>query len=205
MQEYAHIDSIYKRSPDTNRFILGQFSKPEFEFLKDLPWVGTEKVDGMNIRVMWKGGEVSFGGKSDRANIPGNLVKHLLATYTTERMTEAFGAEDICLYGEGFGAGIQKAGKFYGPNQSFVLFDAKVGEWWLQRSSLEDIAEKLSIPIVPILYTGPLMAAVDIIADGVQSTWGEFPAEGLVLKPAIDLADRAGRRIIVKVKTKDFQ
>jgi len=43
-----------------------------------------------------------------------------------------------------------------------------------------------------------------MIKKGVKSQWGDFLAEGLVLKPKIELKDRAGKRIVTKIKHKDF-
>jgi hypothetical protein len=37
------------------------------------------------------------------------------------------------------------------------------------------------------------------------SRWGEFEAEGLVARPEVELFDRAGHRIITKIKAKDLK
>ena len=52
MKEYHKIQTIFKRDPE-NKFktlIYGEFSLPEFEYLKNNTWIFTEKVDGTNIR-----------------------------------------------------------------------------------------------------------------------------------------------------------
>jgi len=42
--------------------------------------------------------------------------------------------------------------------------------------------------------------------DHGKSTWGDFIAEGLVLRPEVDLFAESGKkRIITKVKYKDFR
>ena len=47
--EYPKINSLYKRDPEKgNNIILGDFSLPEFFYLKDLLWECTEKIDGTN-------------------------------------------------------------------------------------------------------------------------------------------------------------
>ena len=111
MNTYHKIQTVFKRDPDNNYKTLleRQFSRPEFEYLADCVWVFTEKVDGTNIRVMWDGVKVIFGGKTDNAQLHAQLVQHLRDTFTEDLMMEAFGAEgNVCLYGEGYGAGIQK-------------------------------------------------------------------------------------------------
>ncbi len=56
MNEYHKIQSIYLRDPETKhkRFLIGQWTLPEFEYLADNEWSFTEKVDGTNIRIYWR-------------------------------------------------------------------------------------------------------------------------------------------------------
>lgn len=37
------------------------------------------------------------------------------------------------------------------PDQDFVLFDICVGDWWLQRADVEDVAMRLGLDIVPVI------------------------------------------------------
>ncbi len=92
----------------------------------------------------------------------------------------------ITLYGEGYGGGIQKGGGEYtsktkGGAVSFRLFDVLVGENWLRRSDVEDVAEKLGIkcaplipPPAPIAY-GPDPASPRINLGGVTVTLEKQP------------------------------
>jgi hypothetical protein len=110
----------------------------------------------------------------------------------------------ICLYGEGYGAKIQKGG-LYRPDQSFVLFDVWINGWWLKRKDVHDIAAKLNIDRVPIIGTGTLQAMEHMVRQGFNSQWGPFPAEGIVARPAVELRTRRGDRVITKLKTRDFR
>lgn len=204
MNEYHKIQTVWKRDPDTKfkTLLHGAWALPEFDYLQNNSWVFTEKVDGTNIRVMWDGEVVRFGGKTDRAQIPTNLLTHLQDTFTPDRMT---GLEPpICLYGEGYGAGIQKVGKLYSSDQKFVLFDVKVGEWWLLRQDVEDVAKRLEIDAVPMITKGTLHGLVGLVSARFPSVWGDFPAEGVVAHPELPLCTRDGKRIITKLKCKDF-
>jgi hypothetical protein len=90
----------------------------------------------------------------------------------------------------------------------FILFDCKVDTWWLTRESIEDIATKLEIQIVPIIGKGKLLDAVEFVKRGYKSTIAEnkdYIAEGLIMKPSVELFNRKGERIISKIKYKDFQ
>lgn len=202
MNEYHKIQTVYKRDPE-NKFktlLEGDFSLPEFEYLQNNEWVFTEKVDGTNIRVMCQDGKITFGGKTERAQIPTQLANRLNETFLP--IAGKF-TSDMCLYGEGYGAKIQKGGN-YRQDQDFVLFDVRVGDWWLQRADVEGIAAHLSIDVVPIVGTGTLIEMVANAKAGITSTWGDFRAEGYVARPATEMKTRSGHRIITKIKCKDF-
>jgi hypothetical protein len=207
MNEFPHIDSVYKRD-GRGKFMLGEFSAPEFEYLKDLPWSWTEKIDGTNIRIMFNGGKaareqgdgfVRFGGKTDNAQIPTKLLEYLQNNFSSSQFTTIFGATDVCLYGEGYGAGIQKVGKNYSPEQKFILFDVRIGHWWLTREAVVDIADKLGIDVVPTF-----MFSLVSLNHPLMSILGTAQVEGWVGTPVVPLLKRGGERIITKIKYRDF-
>jgi ATP-dependent RNA circularization protein (DNA/RNA ligase family) len=208
MTEYHKIQTVFKRDPANKHKTLleGEWTLPEFEYLKDNKWIFTEKVDGTNIRIIYKDGKITYGGRTDRAQIPATLVERLNDRFIplTETIKSGFGDADMCLYGEGYGAKIQKGGGKYREDQDFVLFDIKVGDWWLQRSDVENIAEEYGLDVVPILGEGTLEDMVNQARNGIDSTWGDFQAEGYVARPSTELKTRAGHRVITKIKCKDF-
>jgi ATP-dependent RNA circularization protein (DNA/RNA ligase family) len=209
--EYHKIQTVFKRDPATHHKTLleGDWTLPEFEYLANNPWVFTEKVDGTNIRVDFintGGGDILFGGRTDAAQIPATLLKALQEQFAPlkEKLFEMFPNSKLCLYGEGYGAKIQKGGGNYRQDQGFVLFDVKIGDWWLQRQDVEDIAEDLGIEVVPVIGEGTLHEMVEMARAGITSTWGNFQAEGIVARPKIELKTRSGHRLITKIKCKDF-
>lgn len=209
MSEYHKIQTIFKRDMTSRRKTLleGDWTTPEFEYLANNPWVFTEKVDGTNIRVRWCGyGKMTFAGKTDAAHIPTDLVTRLNDRFLPQRdrLAEIFPDRTATLYGEGYGAKIQKGGGNYRTDQDFVLFDVKVGDWWLQRADVEDVAAKLGLDVVPVIGEGTLHDAVAMAKDGIGSTWGDFHAEGIVARPKVELKTRAGHRLIAKIKSRDF-
>lgn len=216
MSEYHKIQTVFKRDPDTNfkTLLKGDWSTPEFEYLADSEWAFTEKVDGTNIRVMLSGYQedgkaygVTFGGRTDRAQLQATLVSRLEERFHNDTNRALLGEifpDGGCLYGEGYGAKIQKGGGNYRPDQDFVLFDVKVGDFWLQRRDVEDVARRLGLDVVPVIGFGTLHEMIDQAASGIRSTWGDFDAEGIVARPTTELMTRAGKRIITKIKCKDF-
>jgi len=205
---YPKIQSIYKRD-ERGTFILGQFAKPEIEYLRNCEWEWTEKVDGTNIRI---------GGRTSRAQIPTFLLDALRDLSLEGKLREHFPEPEleegeernpylprVILFGEGYGARIQKGGGNYRSDSGFVLFDVKVGSWWLQREDVEKVATQLGLDVVPIVSFGTLLEAEQLVRPGLKSRWGDFEAEGLVCTPIVPLFNRQGRRIVVKLKTKDYR
>lgn len=208
MTEYHKIQTLFKRDMESKHKTLleGQWTLPEFEYLAGNVWTFTEKVDGTNIRVIFKDGGITFGGRTDDAQIPAQLVARLNERFLplAQRLGEVFADGQAVLYGEGYGAKIQKGGGNYRADQDFVLFDVRVGQWWLQRADVEDVAGKLGIDAVPIIGEGTLHDAVARAKAGIRSTWGDFQAEGIVARPKTELKTRSGQRLIAKIKCRDF-
>jgi len=210
MKEYHKIQTVFKRDmSNKGKVIETEFALPVFDFLKGNEWVWTEKVDGTNIRVDWvRSVGRKFGGKTDNAQIPARLIARLEELFPPEKLDAAIKTEDadsLTLYGEGYGAKIQKGGGNYiCDGVDFVLFDVLVGDWWLQREDMLEVAEVLGLRTVPIVGSGKLMEAVQRTKFGFKSEWGDFQAEGLVMKPSCELQTRSGHRVITKIKYKDF-
>lgn len=208
MKEYPKIPGPYKRNiepgPNRNKIIEGLWTSPELRALADMSWTWTEKVDGTNIRVHWDGHAVTFGGRTEAAQIPAKLVAVLQKLFTEELFEQTFQDTEVTLYGEGYGAGIQSGG-VYRPDQNFVLFDVFVGGFWLRRDAVMDVADKLGIESVPVVLSGPISEAIDYVRRGFPSRWEGAKPEGLVGTAPEGLLDRAGRRIMVKIKSKDFR
>ena len=208
MNEYPKIQTIYKRNKaDRGRIMLNDYSTPEINFLRDAMWSWTEKVNGTNIRIDWDGIDtVTIGGRTDNAQIQASLILELRRLFTVARFKAAYPDQPMTLYGEGYGAKIQKGGGNYLPaSVSFVLFDVLVGGWWLRRDDIERVGRFMCVHTVPQIGIGTLHQATDHARTGFKSKWGEFKAEGLVLKPVIEMRDRAGKRIIAKIKYSDFK
>ena len=159
--------------------------------------------------MIWDGHKVSYQGRTERAQVPTHLMNRLIELFggsiNEELFEQKFGEMQVILFGEGYGAKIQNGGK-YRSDVSFILFDVYLPEQnlWLKRDAIEDIAKAFGIEAVPIVLKGTLQQAVDYVKSKPKSTIGEAYMEGLVCRPAIDLLDRMGKRVIVKVKVADF-
>lgn len=231
--EYPKIETLYERDMDTFKVNPVVLKNPVYGIIKT--WQFTEKIDGTNIRCIWEPlacpeghsvnaahkfcsgcgveltekipmSRLTFGGKTDSAQIHADLIRHLYATVTVDSMRAVFPETKAVLYGEGYGAGIQKGGD-YSDTKKFILFDVLVGgEWWLNWNNTCDVAAKLGLDTVPYFGEMTLSEATDIVRNGFRSrlNGGKAQAEGLVGRTVEALFDKKGARLIVKLKTKDF-
>jgi len=230
---YPKIDTLFNRDPKTFKVNELEIRRPEF--LIPNIWDVTEKIHGMNIRVYYQKGEstipfVQYFGRGEKAQIPKLLNQYLPETFTVEVMQKAFTPEKfpvrgensftVVLFGEGYGNQIQKGGGDYTTDVSvsFRLFDVFVydsanplGGWWLELDNITDIARNLGIKTVP--YLGPMHIdeIVDMVKDEdmmVSSIEGSVEtkmSEGVVCRSSPLLFMRNGKRLMWKLKRKDFE
>ena len=208
MIEYNKIDTVFERdTTGSKKLIEGQFRDETVKYLRNMPWRFTEKIDGTNIRVHWDGHKVEFGGRTDRAQIPAPLVNKLNEMFggneAEELFEQKFGQNDVILFGEGYGPKIQKGG-LYRDDVSFIMFDVMINGNYQPRASVEDIAKCFGVDVVPVIFVGTITEAVDYVKVKRVSTIGRAPMEGLVGVPLVELHDRCGKRVIVKIKACDF-
>lgn len=213
MKEYTKIDTVFNRDIfGTKKLIEGDYRSIAVKYLSKMPWRFTEKIDGTNIGVRWDGHRVSYQGRTERAQIPTHLMNKLIEIFgsdeTEELFEQVFGEKEVILFGEGYGAKIQKGGGNYIQDGcSFILFDVYMvgSNTWLEYDNVADIATTFGIDVVPVVMTGTIDEAVEYIKTKPQSTINEaHEMEGVVGKPIIDMYDRNHKRIIVKIKVRDF-
>lgn len=209
MIEYNKIDTLWQRDMEGSKKLMeGVFRNPTVEFLKDNVWQFTEKIDGTNIRIHWDGHKVNYGGRTEAAQIPAHLMNKLVEMFGTDEaeqlFEQKFGETEVILFGEGYGPKIQSGGS-YRSDVSFILFDVLISGNYQPRESVEDIAKAFGIDVVPIIMEGTIQEGVDFVKTEPKSTIGTAMMEGLVGRPKIELRDRCGKRVIVKIKVKDFK
>lgn len=209
--EYSKIDTLFERD-ENFRVDSTKLKSPVLNTINI--WDVTEKIDGINIRVMLSAeGELTFGGRGENTQWPTGFLQYLTNTFTAEKMKAVFWRPEptaAILYGEGYGAGIQKGGS-YRPDKAFRLFDVLVdNKWWLDQTAIDDIAGKLAIKTVPYLGRYTLNQISEMVKVGVpsaaafQDSGQRRMAEGVVARPIETLFDKKGARLIIKLKTKDF-
>ena len=121
------------------------------------------------------------------------------------------------------GGKIQGGGN-YRPDPALRLFDVHVAPrdavWecgyahegvWLRPLDVEDVATNLGIGTAPTLGHMSTEHIVDMVSKGMFSTTAklddgnpDYLQEGVVARAPHGILDRMGRRIMFKIKTKDF-
>ncbi len=227
--EYPKIHSLWKRegwyfdeqckkdpSKQAGRqsFIVGDYACEEFGNIKE--WDVEEKIDGTNIRVLYKDGEVRFGGRTKDAQIPTQLLDYLQDKFTASLLHARFADKagvgtQIILFGEGFGPKIQSGG-YYSDKVAFCLFDVRVGSWWLEKDVVRHkVTEELGVVAPPCLMKN---ATEEEIIDFVkQKHFSRFAMndpkhehvmEGVICRPKKLMLFRNGDPIMWKLKSKEF-
>lgn len=207
--KYPKINTLWKRDKDNKFKIMeGDFSCPEFVAIKQ--WLITEKIDGTNIRIMWSRptGSLQFGGRTDRASIPAPLVNQLKEIFTAEKMNKVFPeAEEVILFGEGYGNKIQKVGGKYRDDVSFILFDVWIDSWWLEFDKVIEIASKLGVEPVPVDCVTTTDDAIRYLKSKPKSEIAKEPLviEGIVARSYPLMLFRDGKPIMWKLKVSDYE
>ena len=83
-----------------------------------------------------------------------------------------------------------------------------IDNWWLEREAVMDVAGKLGLKTCPYLGQMTIPEAEEMVKKGFKSVVAadeSFNAEGVVMKPLVQLFNRKGERVIVKNKTEDFK
>lgn len=208
MLEYNKIETVFNRDTNgTKKLIEGDYRNKTVEYLSNNTWRWTEKIDGTNIRVHWDGHKVEFAGRTDKAQIPAHLLTRLEELFSgnenEELFEQMFGEKEVFLFGEGYGPKIQNGGN-YRNNVDFILFDVMIVGNYQPHETVVEIAKSFNIDVVPVIFEGTIQEAVDYVKTKPKSTIGTANMEGLVGKPLVELKDRTGNCVIVKVKVCDF-
>ena len=114
------------------------------------------------------------------------------------------------VLGEVFGPGIQDLS--YGIDKmSFRVFDVIVGyhgnRLFLDHDEVLELADKVGISHVPILYEGPFSKQTMLeFTDGKETVSGDSShvREGVVIKPTVERTDGLIGRVILKSVSGDY-
>lgn len=212
--EYPKIETLWNRDERTHKVIPGALRLAEFGNIK--VWRVTEKIDGMNVRVILApDGTVTYTGRTDDAQMPVPLLAYLSQALPLTRLIDVFDiGQQVILFGEGYGGKIQKGGN-YRPDPALRLFDVLVGPWWLEPEAVTDVASKLNVLTVPDLgvidylphTAGELTHILNSghsVVSAMEGGNASYTGEGIVARTVPLMLTRRGERVMWKLKFKDF-
>lgn len=115
----------------------------------------------------------------------------------------------VYIYGEFFGKKIQKGGNYDKDKNRFNIFDICVQGWYVPINMLNDYAAKLGLDVAPYIGQMSIPEAEKMVIEGFKTlvpnvSNPDYLEEGIVARPVIPIKDPRGKRIIVKIKTCDY-
>lgn len=115
----------------------------------------------------------------------------------------------VYIYGELFGAKIQKGGGNYSNGLRFSVFDVCQQGWWIPIEMLSETCQKLGLDMVPYIGRMTILEAEEMVRNGFATKVDNvvnpnYEEEGIVARPVVPLKDTHNNRVIVKIKHKDY-
>lgn len=115
----------------------------------------------------------------------------------------------VYIYGEFFGKKIQAGGNYDKDKNRFSIFDICVQGWWVPIEMLNDYASKLGLDVAPYIGQMTIEEAEKMVMKGFKTlvpnvSNPDYLEEGIVARPVVPIKDPRGKRIIVKIKTCDY-
>ncbi|MHA1286782.1 MAG: RNA ligase family protein [Candidatus Thorarchaeota archaeon] len=210
--KYPKIETCFNRDKkfkvDENSIRL-----PEINNIKR--WLVTEKIDGTSGRVIYDPNvdKVFYGGRTDKSDRNSyerlGIAKLLEEKFTLEKMREVFPDRVVTIFMEYYGEKINSSGNLR-KGVSFRVFDVQVEDLWLEWESVKDIASKFGVKTVPEYGVVSFEEAVEIaktctsIVAQEEIGRDDVPAEGIVCRTVPLLLQRNGKRLMFKLKKKDY-
>jgi hypothetical protein len=208
MDKYPKINTLYKRTIEKPCTIIPGDYRDEI-YPNICLWDVYEKVDGTNIRITFSEDELIIRGKTDNADLSRELIENIKDLLPLDRLNTILPQlkpHTITLFGEGYGRNIQNpAGSLYRPDMSFILFDIKIGHWWLDSKKVAAISCELQILSALFIGRMSISTITDYVKSKPLSLISQKPQvmEGIIARTSLHKRD--GERVMFKLKVKDYE
>ena len=222
--EIQELNNFTKYSKFSSPFIKDEKFMNTEELNQELPkgkWIKTEKIDGANIRIIITkpdedgNRETLIASRKLILNPEDKNSKQFfdcLKEVNLHKLQEYF--EDvnstIIIYGEGYGAGVQKGG-IYSDIKNYRVFDIRIGYAYQDFKYVQKVCMDCQLNIVPVIgyveelnYTECINSLNDFNETIIKEGQGGKP-EGYVYKFEPVLLNKYEERLIFKIKHKDFK
>lgn len=184
---YMHIENLYK-----SQAIL---------MFKEC--FAMEKVRGTSAHITWKDGNVIyFAGVAK--------YETFVELFDDAALRDAFtelGHPEVTVYGEAYGGKIHGQSWRYGKALRFVAFEVQIGDAWLSVVNAESVATKLGFAFVHYRRVPCSLEDIDAERDAPSEEAKragmadqDYPREGVVLRPLVEVRMGGNHRVIAKHK-----
>ena len=209
---YYKIYSPWSRTDIKSKTVNTEvFSDEYVEMLQNINWIGTEKVDGMNVNLYYDGNHIQFLGHTDKTQFDKEVKDFLDSLITPEReqiLEQIFGEKEAFICGELIGPKIQN--NYYSLTEyKIFVFDVycKTTDTYWEYKYTKELAEYIGFDFVPVFDIGSLNDIKNTVKRTPSSSVNDkinVEIEGIVIKPEHELKKANGERIIYKVKICDL-
>lgn len=185
-----HIDNLYKN----------------IDIMQFKECYAMEKIHGTSAHVRYKDGEVAFFAGGEKHE---KFVALFNKDFLGKKFKELFDC-DVVIYGEAYGGKQQGMSATYGKELKFIVFDVSVGGIWLDVPNAEDVSYKMGLDFVHYVKVPTDLKYIDAERDrpSTQAKRNGIEeikiAEGIVLRPLVELIKSNGKRVISKHKRDEF-
>jgi hypothetical protein len=164
-----------------------------------------EKIHGTSAHVSWKEDSLSFfsGGAKHE------MFLFLFNQDALKAKLAESGIKAVTFFGEAYGGHVMKMKPVYGDTLKFIVFEVKIGDYWLSVPKAEELAHQFGFDFVPYVRIPATLEALDNVmsapsAQAVKLGMGDnHKREGVVLHPLEEMLCNGGR-VIAKHKNPEF-
>ncbi len=203
-----------KYSSLTNHYHT-DFIQSTIDQYSDRLWYATEKIHGANFSFWCDGVDVKIARRTAFIEEDESFYEcwSVFEKYKDKILALCKYMQDdesdllsIAVYGELYGSGIQ-SGVDYIDTKDFMCFDivmhyADQTEATLSFDLVEISCDTFDIPVVPVIGKGRLIDMLNLDNDLITTINPKDgnTAEGLVIRPNVNIVDSRGSRVIIKSK-----
>ena len=191
---------------------ISLYSTPEdFRLFIGKESVATVKIDGSSVSFFLKNGEFGVCSRTlelkndERSRYWFLAKKYYIEEHMRSFVGKSFGG-NLVLQGESAGPGIQGNKAGLSSQELFIFNGIQNGRYW-DHDMLFNFCGNFAIPTVPVIWRGIFnftKEELQKMADDLKYPNGK-PAEGIVIRPVVEMRDSCGSRLSRKVVSNVFK
>ena len=234
MEKYPKIYTIFERNKDNLKLVTPILNKQleikGLSLIKDI--VVEEKIDGTNACLLlgynedvgfyWR----YFSRNNEIEELDIMYIRSTLDKVVNYKLLEKWYLKnfvqipkkddnpEVRIFGEVYGSKIQKSNYLPKGERDFIVFDIKIGRCWLSVKSRNEICRNLNLKIVPKICVLNELPSFEECYDLLARKYPksivakennlDMYLEGFIFRPKVNLYVERNRRVLGKIKRKDF-